>query len=401
MRAGPLKDQGKRVALAVLATATITVPATAWATGTFSDVRSDSPFSDAINYIASHGITVGCDTNGDFCPTRPVSRQEMAEFLFRMSGNDPSTPANVNAATVGGRTLAQITGQRLVSGTGAPTNSIGSDGDFYLDTSSHQLFGPKANGAWPGGTSLIGPAGPAGPPGPQGPSGVTYTRTILVSPSAGASATDNGTKLLNAVNSITDASASNPYLVKIEPGVYDLGSGTLNMKPHVDVQGSGWATTTIATDDSRLGQSRVVQAVPGDELRDLTLHLVHVSSGSSGLAYSADRAGGTTYLTRVHIVTDPNNSTGIGSRGIFAYGSNTVVFADDVDVSSPFLTVDENGGGATIVFRNGEVHGPYYGTTRLVFINSLIDGGPSNGSAGVSCINSYDASYTPVSATCS
>ncbi len=41
-----------------------------------------------------------------------------------------------------------------------------------------------------------------------------------------------------AVNSISDASAANPYLVVIGPGVYTI-TQTLVMKPYVDIVGSG------------------------------------------------------------------------------------------------------------------------------------------------------------------
>jgi hypothetical protein len=68
-------------------------------------------------------------------------------------------------------------GNTVLYGTGAPANTLGVDGDFYINTTSHFIYGPKASGAWPAGTSLIGPQGPigatgvAGPQGPQGPAG--------------------------------------------------------------------------------------------------------------------------------------------------------------------------------------------------------------------------------------
>ena len=37
----------------------------------------------------------------------------------------------------------------LLNGSAAPSNSIGSDGDFYLNTGTHCLYGPKAAGVWP------------------------------------------------------------------------------------------------------------------------------------------------------------------------------------------------------------------------------------------------------------
>jgi hypothetical protein len=61
----------------------------------------------------------------------------------------------------------------------------GVNGDFYINTSSNYIFGPKASGTWPSGTSLVGPAGatgatgatgaqgPQGDQGIQGPTGAT------------------------------------------------------------------------------------------------------------------------------------------------------------------------------------------------------------------------------------
>lgn len=62
--------------------------------------------------------------------------------------------------------------------------------------------------------------------------------------------TENGTALLNALNGITDASAAKPYLLKIEPGKYDLGNNGLTMQQYVDIEGSGQNTTTITSTHS-------------------------------------------------------------------------------------------------------------------------------------------------------
>ena len=50
-------------------------------------------------------------------------------------------------------------GNTVLSGSGTPSNSLGADGDFYIDTTAHAIYGPKASGTWPAGTSIIGPAG--------------------------------------------------------------------------------------------------------------------------------------------------------------------------------------------------------------------------------------------------
>ncbi|WKZ65752.1 MAG: tail fiber domain-containing protein [Flavobacteriales bacterium] len=58
----------------------------------------------------------------------------------------------------------------MLNGTTNPASAVGSNGDFYLNTTTSTLFGPKAAGAWPAGVALIGPVGPQGPAGPAGSS---------------------------------------------------------------------------------------------------------------------------------------------------------------------------------------------------------------------------------------
>jgi hypothetical protein len=53
-------------------------------------------------------------------------------------------------------------GRTILSGIGAPAAGTGEDGDFYLDTSASDIYGPKASGVWGSPTSLIGPAGADG-----------------------------------------------------------------------------------------------------------------------------------------------------------------------------------------------------------------------------------------------
>lgn len=53
-------------------------------------------------------------------------------------------------------------GNTVLSGSNNPTNLDGVDGDFFINTSSNEIFGPKAAGVWGAGTSLVGPQGPAG-----------------------------------------------------------------------------------------------------------------------------------------------------------------------------------------------------------------------------------------------
>lgn len=51
----------------------------------------------------------------------------------------------------------------ILNGTNNPSPSLGTNGDFYLNTSNNTLYGPKASGSWPSsGVLLVGPQGAAG-----------------------------------------------------------------------------------------------------------------------------------------------------------------------------------------------------------------------------------------------
>ena len=49
--------------------------------GDFADVPCPSQFADWIEQLAAEGITGGCG-GGNYCPTTPVRRDQMAAFLY-------------------------------------------------------------------------------------------------------------------------------------------------------------------------------------------------------------------------------------------------------------------------------------------------------------------------------
>lgn len=79
-------------------------------------------------------------------------------------------PAGPQGAT-GATGAAGADGKTIISGATPPSPTDGVDGDFYLNTSSSVLSGPKALGAWPAGVSLVGPTGAQGPAGANGADG--------------------------------------------------------------------------------------------------------------------------------------------------------------------------------------------------------------------------------------
>ena len=76
-----------------------------------------------------------------------------------------------SAPKTAGRTSQAPILNTFLNGLGAPNATNGIDGDFYLDTLSSNLYGPKKKGKWPLPKNLVGPVGPQGPVGKQGSEG--------------------------------------------------------------------------------------------------------------------------------------------------------------------------------------------------------------------------------------
>jgi hypothetical protein len=125
-----------------------------------------------------------------------MNRSRLSIVLILAIAASFSIP-NSTAATkpkAAGRTSTAVI-NTILNGKGAPSNTLGINGDFYIDTRSLLISGPKANGKWPAARSLQGAngtngsdgrngsdaksvstastiAGPAGPQGERGEKGV-------------------------------------------------------------------------------------------------------------------------------------------------------------------------------------------------------------------------------------
>ena len=120
----------------------------------------------------------------------------------------PQGPAGPTGAT-GPQGSAGTNGNTVLNGNLAPSNGQGVDGDFYINTAANLIYGPKANGIWPSGVSLVGSQGPVGPAGatgatgPQGPAGVLSNGS-----SAGNTPYWNGTQwIVNSSNIYNNGSS--------------------------------------------------------------------------------------------------------------------------------------------------------------------------------------------------
>ena len=84
-----------------------------------------------------------------------------------------------------GRTSTTIP-NTILNGKGAPLSKIGIDGDFYIDTRSLLIYGPKKSGKWPLPQNLQGPVGANGVDGKNGSEGKTIATASNVAGPVGA-----------------------------------------------------------------------------------------------------------------------------------------------------------------------------------------------------------------------
>lgn len=144
-----------------------------------------------------------------------------------------------------------------------------------------------------------------------------HRRIVIVSP-VGAE-TENGAALLAAIAGLTPTAAE-PYLLKLEPGVYDVGGNQVQTKPYLDVEGSGQQVTRIKGTYPAVGAlSGFVQVVSNSEIRMLT-----VENYGGGSAWYTGIAVWNELNARISDVTVLVHS-GDAHSGIDIGGQGTVV----------------------------------------------------------------------------
>jgi hypothetical protein len=111
----------------------------------------------------------------------------------------------------------------------------------------------------------------------MGPAG-NFARIRVVPP--GDTPRIGGENLRNALQSINKVSADEPWLLFVEPGVYDLGTQGLQLRPYIHLQGAGQQLTTVR---SRAAGPTLV-AADHTELRSLTVE--HLGGPGEAVALS-------------------------------------------------------------------------------------------------------------------
>jgi hypothetical protein len=99
----------------------------------------------------------------------PITAAALEDLETRVTDYAETQPGPAGATGATGATgaagAAGADGKTVLYGTAAPTTE-GVNGDFYIRTTTNFIYGPKAAGTWPSGTSLVGPTGSTGATGP-------------------------------------------------------------------------------------------------------------------------------------------------------------------------------------------------------------------------------------------
>ena len=106
----------------------------------------------------------------------------MATPTFFTTGHTPDQ--NDSKWMIEQRILGALTDGGNLSGVGVPSNSLGKDGDLYVNTSNGNVYS-KSGGTWSLATGGVGPAGGSGLSGAVDPNGsataspgTTYVNTV-------------------------------------------------------------------------------------------------------------------------------------------------------------------------------------------------------------------------------
>jgi hypothetical protein len=275
---------------------------------------------------------------------------------------------------------------------------------------------------------------------------------------SGGDYTDPVTAMNNYSSWCGTPSPTNPCLLKIMPGVYNIGANSVTMQQFIDIEGSGENVTVITGTNSNISGvlSGVLQGSDGNaELRFLTVK--NTSSGTNAAAIFNFYSGSSLKMTNVTatVISSGSNSYGIynysayttmtnvnvtalfatSNYGVYnqsgsspiatptmtnvnvtAYGGGTSNYGVYNFGSSPIMTnitVTASGSNSYGVYnRSGTVkidHSVISGDTNTIYNNSgsttrvgstKLDGGAVNNLGTLTCVASYNGNYAALNANC-
>ncbi len=250
--------------------------------------------------------------------------------------------------------------------------------------------------------------------------GSEYENVVIVAQSGG-----DFTSIQSALNSITDNSATNSYLVWVAPGTY---TETVTMKQYVDIEGAGELLTKITFTGSAATNTGTVTGVNNAELRFLSVANTGGAANATAIYNTAaspritdvtvSASGGTAANTGVRneansqpTLTNVTVSLSGGSQnhGVTSIDSLPTLINVSVSVGGGIVLnrAISNDGISIVTIRNSVIrasgvladaifNNQVFTITRVA--TSMVDGASTGGIT--TCAGVYDAAFTFFASTC-
>ena len=252
-----------------------------------------------------------------------MNRSRLSILLVLAIATSLSAPSSYAATKpkAAGRSSTTVI-NTILNGRGAPSNTLGINGDFYIDTRSLLISGPKVNGKWPTGRSLQGANGVNGIDGKNGAAAKNVTTASNVAGPAGpqgergdkgidGSAGANGSAGIDGLPGATGAQGPSGPAGSGATGAQGpsgatgpAGSGATGAQGLVGATGARGETGTVGTIGAA-GARGETGTVGPSEVTVGTLSFANISGavGSSSVATLSGLKAGKSYLIRVLIHT--------------------------------------------------------------------------------------------------
>jgi hypothetical protein len=186
---------------------------------------------------------------------------------------------------------------------------------------------------------------------------MAYNGRVAIVAKSGGDYTNPATAMANYDTWCPSRSDTNPCLVKIMTGVYDIGTSSVVMQPYIDIEGSG-ENMTVIQGSINSPSAGVVNGANASDLRYLTVS--NVGTGHLNAIAIYNGSTGNPQLTKVSVFS----AYATNNYGVYNYDS------------SPSMTrVTVNVWGGTAAYG---VYNSFFSNPTMNNVNVTASGGSSN-----------------------
>lgn len=201
-----------------------------------------------------------------------------------------------------------------------------------------------------------------------------------------------------AVNSISDATVDNPYLVVIGPGIYTL-TQTLTMSPFVSISGAGQKATILTgavSTDSVGPTSAVISAADNTILSDLTVEntgggdnawALYIEDSSPTIQNVTTLSSNATFTAGVTAISSSSKLFNVTAKA-FNGGNNSGVLSICSSLTMSNVTADVSGG-----TTNTGVHNYCYTNNKSA--SPILINVQAKASGGGFCVGIMNEGFSP------